>query len=429
MRWGSRIGLLTIHAWVASCGPKAPEAESCRVRLPPPSAPDLAPATFEAPPSTVRADVDIPLASIKRELEAKIGKRLAEERDHDLGIAGRLEYTVDRGPFAVSVNGDALVVETPLDAHARACAKGQCYAGCDPQLRATARVPMRLGADYKFRPSSVRVDVVRGCTIAALGGFVRIDLTPTIQSRLAQEQKRIEAQINQQLPDLRPEAERLWSELGKPRPLALGSCVVVAPEAITQGTPGAAGDAARIRLGLVARPELRMRCGDVAAPKPLPPLRDDPKLPDDGDVHLAVVLPPDAIAVAGESLEGAQARIARASGNAAALSLAISGEVCGDALARANGAAWDASGHAIRLTGAVSDASGVARAVEKTSVPVPFSADEAKTLLPELARSFTDDRVSLSLSIKDARAETAGLRGVEPIAVVLLRGVVTLRTK
>lgn len=448
MRCARLAGLLAIQGWAIACSPKGPAGtptEACRVRLPPRAADaGLAPSsTFAVDRSTVRADVEIPFASMKQALEAKIGRRVAEERDHDMGVAGRLEYTVDRGPFAVSVQGDALAVEAPLDAHARLCAKGQCYAGCDPQLRATARVPMRLGADYKFRPSSVRIEVVRGCELRALGGFLRVDVTPVLQGRIAPEQKRIEQQIDRELPDLRPEAERLWSELGKPRALPLGGCVVVQPEGIVQGPPAGVPDAARLRLGILARPELRLRCGEVApSTQPLPPLSDDPSLAPDGDVHLAVVLAPEAAAVAGENVDlgSAKARIARASGSAAMLSLALEGEVCGDAAVRAGGATWDPSGRAIHLAAASPlageaerfaplDPAGVARAVERTPIAVPFAAEEAKTLLPELARSFSDPRVTIAVAIRDAHAETAGLRGAEPVAVVLLRGVVTLRTR
>src|SRR5262249_54541419 len=63
---------------------------------------------------------------------------------------------------------------------------------------------------------------------------------------------------------------------------------------------------------------------------PLPPLRDDPALPQEGDVHLAVVLPDGAVAASIEGADldlggGSKTRVVRASGSPSALTLAISG--------------------------------------------------------------------------------------------------------
>ena len=99
----------------------------CRVTLPPgaPVSPDAAPSPpFAAPPSMLVVSVEVPLAIVRGSLEARIPRRVAEEHDQDIGVAGRLEYTVDRGVLAVSVEGDALLIEATLEAHAMACAKG-----------------------------------------------------------------------------------------------------------------------------------------------------------------------------------------------------------------------------------------------------------------------------------------------------------------
>ncbi len=269
--------VVSLGAASASCGsapPTPPPEVACRVGLPPRPArpvdaePEPRPALFFAPRSTVVVNVDVPLKSLAEALDAKVARRVAEERDHDLGMAGRLQYVLDRGAFAAKVDGDALVIEAPLQAHVQACAKGSCYAGCDPEARATVRVPLALNADYKFRPSSVHIDITRGCELRALGGLVRIDVTPIIEQRLAAETRRIELAIDGELPNLRPQAERVWSELGRARSLPLGACVVLAPDAVVQGPSAAIGDAARLRFGIYARPELRSRCGDVTAPPP-----------------------------------------------------------------------------------------------------------------------------------------------------------------
>jgi hypothetical protein len=463
---GRTVGFGVLAFVLAGCpggapgpGPAGSVAPTCRITLPPraaaadpsPPPPGLPPFAIER--STIVANVELPFATLAQSLEKKIGRRVAEERDQDIGLAGRLEYTVDRGAFHVGVQGDALVVDTPLDGHVRACAKAQCYASCDPQLRAVARISLRLSTDYKFRPSQVRLEVVRGCEVKALGGFLRVDVTPILQARLVEESRKIEAQIDHELPDPRPEAQRLWTEVGKTRALPLGACVVVSPEGIVHGAPSSAPDAARLRLALLARPEVRVRCNDAASPAspasppaPLPPLRDDPALAPEGDVHLAVVLPSDAAASAvGGSpetadLHGAQARLVRASGTARSLAIELSGDACGEAAVRADGAAWDPSGRALRLTGAAPlageverfaavglDASGVARAVEHTAVPVPIAPEDLRTLLPDLARGMSDDRALVSAAVSSARPGGAGLRGAELVAVVDVRGSVTLR--
>src|SRR5262249_26992335 len=110
-----------------------------------------------------------------------------------------------------------------------------------------------------FRPSQVHIDVVRGCKVRALGGIVEVDVTPVLEGNLAGESRKIEAQIDRELPDLKPEAQRLWAEIGKSRALPLGSCVVVAPEAIVQGPPSGTNDVARLRRALAAPPERRLR--------------------------------------------------------------------------------------------------------------------------------------------------------------------------
>ena len=228
----------------------APVPETCVVRLPPRAVGDgstalpvlpgpgrVAERAFAAPRSTLVVNVDVELGGLRQALEAKVPRRVAEERDHDLGPAGRLEYTVDRSPFTVRVESDALVVESMLQGRAQACAKGRCYAGCAPEARATARVPLRLGADYRLRTSDVRIDVTKGCEVRALGGLLTIDVTPILRSALAAQSRNVQTSIDRELPDLRPEATRLWDDLYKAKALPLGACVMLVPEETTQG-PG-----------------------------------------------------------------------------------------------------------------------------------------------------------------------------------------------
>jgi hypothetical protein len=418
------------------------------VTLPPRGAApaDIAAApAFAAARSTVVVHAEVPFAGIRQALEAKVGRRGAEERDRDIGAAGHLEYTVDRGPFTVGVQGDSLVVETPLEGHARACAKGRCYAGCDPTAKATARVPLALGPDYRFRPSSVQVAFVRGCKVRALGGILEIDVTPALESGIRQQTRTIAAEIDRELPDLRPQAERLWTEIGKARPLPLGACVVVAPEGIVQGPPSGIADAARLRFGLLSRPEVRTRCGDPPKQVALPPLQSDPALPPEGDVHLGIVLGPEAVATAIEGadvdLGSARSRVARAAGPPLALALSLYGEACGDLSVRAERAAWSADGRSLalgvvpvggeveRAAALALDANALARSIERAPIAVPLATKDLETILPDLARGMSDDHQTVSAVVSESKPESAGLRGSDTVGVVHLRGSATIRAR
>jgi len=400
------------------------------------------------PRSTIIVHVDVPLAGLAQELERKVPRRVAEERDHDIGAAGRLEYVVDRGPLSVNVEGESLAVVVPLHGHARACAKGRCYAGCDPELRSLVRVPLRLGADYKLHASEVRFDVTRGCELRTLGGLVRVDVTPVLRAALVQETPRVRASIDRELPDLAPRAAQLWSELAKPRVLPLGACVLAGAEEITQGAPSGTAAAARLRFGLLARPELRMQCGTAPPARPLPRLRDDPALGDAGDVHLGVVLSKDAPAraFAGAAtvldVGGARARIRSAAGDlATGLGLELGGEACGAVSVRADGAGWQSTGavqlagvslepgDAARVASAGLDPAAFARAVERLPVDVPLSADQLPTVLPALASGMADEHATVNIAVASSRPEAAGLRGPEIVAVVGLRGSLSIRLR
>lgn len=433
-----------------------PLPETCATRLSPRDVADGAagPTPLATPPafapfrSTVIVQAELPLGGVRQALEAKVPIRVAAERDHDIGIAGRLEYTVDRGPFTVRVERDTLVVESILHGRAQACAKGSCYASCAPEARATARVPLRLNADYKLRTSDVRIDVTRGCEVRALGGFVTVDVTPMLRSALAAESRNVQASIDRELPDLRPEATRMWTELSQPRPLPLGMCVVLAPEGIVQGPASGTVDQARLRFGLHARPELRVRCGAAAVgTRPLPRLEDDPSLGPAGDVRLAIVLPGDAPARALEGGEAfdlgrGRARVSKATGDAGAgFVLELAGEVCGEVQIGSRGVAWSdaqslhlASGaplpvDATRLADAGVDPARLAAGIEHVSIPVPIAVGALETLLPELARGLSNDKVSVAATVESARPDNAGLRGTEVLAIVLLRGAITIQGK
>jgi hypothetical protein len=439
-----------------SANPKSALADTCRVQLGPRAAP--LPASIPGPPastptrsSRLVAHVDLKLGSLAKELEGKVAPRLAEERNKGIGVGGHLNYTVDRGPFTVAIEGDSLVVRTDVRGRAEACRGRSCYASCEPQGRATATVPLRLTPDYRFAPSRVTFAFTRGCEVRALGGMLKIDVTPIIQGELAPALRKVEQEIDGKLPPMRPQAERLWTELGKSRTLPLGGCVVTNPRGIVEGPVSGTPDSLRVRFGLVAYPEIRSRCGDAAPEKrPLPPLVQDPKLPPEDDLVLALVAP---IAAAASALEGtdpfdaggARARIARVAavpaGPRALLDLGLRGEACGD-LGVVSGFAWAEDGRSLRLTapafanGERDRAAGVSLVPEtlvsslgQVRFPPPVAPDTLKELVPTIASSMSDPSVDVSAKVQNVRPLDVESRGDDLAALVLLRGSVELKQR
>ena len=64
-----------------------------------------------------------------------------------------------------------------------------------------------------------------------------------------------------------------------------------------------------------------------------------------------------------------------------------------------------------RLRSVNLDGPALVKAMERAPIAVPLGASELKNLLPELARSLSDDRVTVSANVTDARPTIAGLRG------------------
>jgi hypothetical protein len=357
------------------------------------------------------------LAPLTAELEKSVSRRVADERGRDIGVAGSLNATVDRGPFSTSVEGENLVIRTELRAHAEACAKGRCYASCDPIANATATVPLRLTPDYRFPPSRVSVAFTRGCLIRALGGFVTIDVTETIQTLIADELRAIERQIDARIPQPRPQVERLWTELGTTRKVPLaGACVVVNPRGLVQGPMQGAPGSVRMRFALDALPELRMRCGDPPPALPLPKLAHDPHMAEEDELVVAFVKPladvADHVAGSAEFLfEGSHVitTSAKATGAGADvdLDLKVRGEACGDVALRAV-PKWSEDGTAIVLGG--------------PRVPPPVQPEALKTLIPVVASSLSDPSVDVKATVKDAKPLASWARGEDLVATVRVRG-------
>jgi hypothetical protein len=356
-----------VFAIAAGCGgaqthaaaPADIPAGRCDATLPPPL-PAIAPArsTLRAlrfpQGSSIPFEVGIDLARARKELEAQVPARVAEEHGRDIGAAGRLTLTIDRGPFRFAVEQGKLSVLTDLTAHAQVCKPLGglgCvqYASCDPTAVARASVPEALTKEARFAPSSVTIDIGRRCVVTALN----IDVTPIVEQEARAETKKVEERIDRALPDLHGEAERAWHTLEREMPLRQGACVALHPRELVQGPSRVDGDRLVVRLGVNASPLVTMPCPPAPPETPLPPLRFDPTLSDTFALHVPVARTPDALAASWESalkgktlaagggavrIESMQAALAA---EAIALDVGVSGPACGSVsfVARPS---WDA---------------------------------------------------------------------------------------
>jgi len=435
------LGSLALVALCGACAGTPPRSDTvvevprtCAIALPPDDSPKdpLAPAAdTRSHPSKIVVEAIIPFVRIARELEANVPRRVADERGRDIGLAGSLDTTVDRGPFVVSVspNGEALVVRTNLHAQARACTSGRgCYATCSPEAVATTTVPLALSEAFAIAKPHVVVTLVRGCRISALGGLLQVDITPTIEAQLGPYVRRVEQEIARRLPDLRPELGTRWAMLAKPRELPLGAgCVTLHPSGLTQGPSHGTADAVRLRFSLTASPELRPRCDEPAPlfPPLLPALAHDPAMPEEEELDVRIRLPLSTFATAtsaprpmtlGSVRAIPKAATVRADGTGIALDLTLMGEVCGDVRSHAN-LAWKDDAHALGYasTGfSKSDRARLERAgispdalvvALETNVRVSpkLTPDTLKSALPMLVTALSAPDVELSATVSSSR--------------------------
>jgi hypothetical protein len=370
-------------------------------------------------PSRIVAQVDLLLAPIVKELEAKVAPRLADEREKPAGAAGHLNYTVDRGPFRAFVEHDALVIRTDIRAHAEACKNRSCYASCSPEGTATASVPLRLAPDYRFAPSHVAFAFSKGCEVKVLGGFLRIDVTPTIAAQIEPQLRRVEQQIDGSLPPMRPRAEKLWSELGKARTLPLGACATVHPRGLVEGPIAGTAEAMQVRLGLIAYPEIRSGGSGPCvsdSPGPLPPLAQDPSMPPEDDAVLALVSPLAGVSIVGGAIT--RAAIVQ-SADKAQLDVTLHGPSCGDTTLFTN-VEWAEDQSSLRFA---------APEVKSQTFPPAISPSALPAAVPALAASVSDPSVNVSAKVTDVKPLSVVLRNGDIVAYTAARGSIGLAQK
>ena len=407
------------------------------------------------PPSHLLLEVDLPFARVARELEASVPRRVAEERGRDIGLAGSLDTTVDRGPLRVAYDAasDALVVTTALHIEARACTSRRgCYASCAPEAIARVTAPLVLTADYGLRRPRVAVSLVRGCKLSALGGLVQVDVTPMLEQRLAPEARRFEAELARRLPDLRPQVVARWAELSAPRALPLrAGCVRVRPSGLAQAPSAPAPGAVRLRFLLEASPELRRACDEgpgLHAPL-LPPLATVPEAPDAAEMSVGVEVPladleraltgPPPLALGPRSARVASARV-EADGAEVRVTSALAGGVCGETTAHAR-VAWsgDTLGyvHAVvapeeraRLASSGVPAEALEAALEARGRVSPrLTPTLARDALPALAAALSTDDADVRAVVTSARAGDVRLEPGAALATVRIQHTISVAVR
>ena len=426
----------------------ANQAQECAVQLPPTQAQAAAPAPTSTPIRAARESqlvvhAETPLSTLSLALEQRIQKRLAEGH-FGIGPGGTVNYRVERGALSLAVTSTSLVIEAPVSARAEACRGQGCYASCEPNAVVRASVPLLLGPDYRFEPSTTSLRFTRGCQVHALGGLLTIDLTPTLESQLQPELAKVSRQIDQQLPDIRADVERAWTELATPRPLPLSGCLLLQPRAIVQGALTPSTTALRASFAVLATPELRSQCGDEA-----PPLARDLSLPEEGAVLLGMVTPLEdfersflaaaPVSASQRSLKITGARVA-ARASDVDVTLELSGDVCGTTTVGAvpdfsgNGASVAlahptlGSGERARWKAAGIDSQAPVSALIASARVTPLlSVSALRDAAPALAQAMSVPSLQVSAHVSSARAAGAAARGNDLIAWVEARGSVTLR--
>jgi hypothetical protein len=428
-------------------------AAECTVRLPPRGATASVAAaspTRVAPRSLLVVQAEMPLSPLQQQLESRIRPQLAEGRVR-IGPGGTITYSAVRGPLALSVSRTALIAEMPVQARAEACRGERCYASCEPQAVVRAVVPLMLRPDYRFEKAKVSARFTRGCQVRALGGFLTLDVTPTLEAQLEPELQKVARDIDRQLPDISSEIDRAWQELSKTRDLPLGACLALQPSGVVQGPLTASTHALRARFAVLATPELRAPCRDASVTGPVPALQTDLALPEQGVVHLGLVTPLASVArawganapaaAAGKSFHVTRAEVT-ARGDDLDAELTLAGEICGDVALGAS-LSFDGDGRFIDLARPTVSKAETARLTESDisssellaalagapRVAPLLSASAVREAAPALALALAPASLDVSAEISSARPAGAAARGTELVAWLEVRGALQVKQK
>ncbi|RLB45663.1 MAG: hypothetical protein DRI90_28195 [Deltaproteobacteria bacterium] len=294
------LGLITTALVALSCGgpaastrdsggPATGAASSCKdhaLAQPPTFQP---PPAVEIPESQVTVEAGITLKRLERELSQRVPTTL-DKGSRGIGSAGRLGYVVKRGPLAVALEGERLVVTTPVTVNAQVCKPigpfCPTYGSCSPKLGTQVSVPLVVGRDYRLGESEVQIQIERSCSIA---GF---DATPQIRRATGRQATKLKRQIDAIVNQPPPESEALWRALHSPMPLPGGACLRAEPSTVSQSRPRLDAGVLSTRIAIAGTLTYEHPCetapGPPATAQPLPEPQVVDELPDGIELHIPI---------------------------------------------------------------------------------------------------------------------------------------------
>lgn len=268
------LALLALFAAsVTGCGgaTETKRPTSCASRLPGEATPPLPAPPLAMPSSRVLVEVRVDTESMLAALEKSVPKRVADKKGVPMGDAGKLDFSVDRGPFEVGLSGDELGIAVDLEGTAKLCKPVGglvCvpYASCNPAARGRAHVALVLGSDFRVPGSRVEIPITRRCTLTAL----ELDVTKDLEAEATTRAQQIKDGIDAALPVVEPLVKDTWQALATSVSLGKNTCARVAPTGLVQTGPRLQAGAIRIGVGVVGEVRVESPC-KPAAPAPALP--------------------------------------------------------------------------------------------------------------------------------------------------------------
>ncbi|MGE3674052.1 MAG: DUF4403 family protein [Polyangiaceae bacterium] len=443
----------------SACSPKATEAApgsgECSLTLgtaPPKLEP---PVVWTVPESRISAELELSTALLGRELEKQVPRRLADVRGQDIGAAGELTYRVERSGFAVGLQGERLVVSTPVTADVQVCKSlgpiCVTYGSCQPKLRADVSLPLVVDSQYRLGPSSAKVNVERGCILQPIG----LDQSSHVYKAARQQEAKVKSRIDGSLPRIRDDVAQVWRLLHMPVSIDNTLCLRIEPTGVAQQKPKLKNDNGQqllsTRLAVSGKVKVEDPCIDPhkaspEKPLPAPDLKDE--LPKDVDLEVPLFIDWSSVSAqlsrglttqpvksdAGNvSIAKVEARPTSAAGKSrVALELTLSGVACGSAWFLAE-VKEDAQRKVLVLADVKALSPGVlpaaleqalaAALAGRASIDLPVDLSAAPDTLEGLVKRLTTDLpppIQLDLKVQEAqvRVVMAQNEGLVPVVSV-----------
>lgn len=233
--------------------------------LPPLSVEEPAPAL-----SRLHFSAQLPEVELVQWVEKQIPPRLAQAKNQPVGAPGQATYRVDRGRPQISADGKNLRLTLPVQANIEVCKPlgTVClrYGQCEPSFEVEFTQSLDLGSSYKWPTPRGRVQAKKRCVIG-------LDVTSQITKLAEAEVKKIEKQIQKQLPPLEPLVRELLSNTLAPLPEQGSACLHMDAEKVNFSAPRKQGEQFLLGWGVEGHLARQESCSPGKEKKKLPPLQ------------------------------------------------------------------------------------------------------------------------------------------------------------